>query len=595
MKEKLLINEINRIGQIMGQNHSAIIIIESLSSKTPKVSEIAEKIKFFKAESELVKTVERFIGKSSKSFEERLENWIYKNMTSQDGIRAIKAMIKDASEASENYAQTFLDDYIEVFDRLYTYYGDDLEKTINTIKHNYGNNVGNLFRKYRLNIGGLVDNAERISKNNTLKSLMSSLMKSLNKQDIETIVRVYRRIFKKPEKLQAEFNKLANDAKIKLNSNPPIRIDYELKKMGDVLASAKKWWDTSAETLYTQWVNDPSFPASIRKKMDLMSDENKFQYVFKELKKEKDILDPMASEWEAYKKLWPFKLPDFLGGDKKGWGIFKRATPEDKVLQRWGNLIVYKDPRLISEWRNALLATGATSDFIRNMFTRMVADAFILPAMYAIAGLGIRPIIAGGEFAWNSMPWTDGDSNWIDYNELKKTNAGEIMKEDFKKCLKDTMPEGVWEWMMSFIDPSYLDELYENVIKPLVSLKGTHSEDKLKKEGEDLVKKEMEKNKQKLKTFPCYDEKLSFDENLKAIKDCAEAAAKKKTEEVVDDTTEAGLILLFKTKMGLYGFTVKRDFDGMSGITNETDSNTGFDTWYWDKGSKKFIPYAKSN
>ena len=29
----------------MGQNHSAIIIIESLSSKTPKVSEIAEKIK----------------------------------------------------------------------------------------------------------------------------------------------------------------------------------------------------------------------------------------------------------------------------------------------------------------------------------------------------------------------------------------------------------------------------------------------------------------------------------------------------------------------------------------------------------------------
>ena len=47
--------------------------------------------------------------------------------------------------------------------------------------------------------------------------------------------------------------------------------------------------------------------------------------------------------------------------------------------------------------------------------------------------------------------------------------------------------------------------------------------------------------------------------------------------------------------MGLYGFTVKRDFDGMSGITNETDSNTGFDTWYWDKGSKKFIPYAKSN
>ena len=69
MKEKLLINEINRISQIMGQNHNTILIIESLTSKTPNVREIAEKIKFYKAESELVKAVERFIGKSSKSFE----------------------------------------------------------------------------------------------------------------------------------------------------------------------------------------------------------------------------------------------------------------------------------------------------------------------------------------------------------------------------------------------------------------------------------------------------------------------------------------------------------------------------------------------
>jgi hypothetical protein len=347
--------------------------------------------------------------------------------------------------------------------------------------------------------------------------------------------------------------------------------------------------------MYNQWVNDPNFPAVIRKKMESMSDENKFQYVFKELKKEKDILDPMVSEWEAYKKLWPFKLPDFIGGDKKGWGIFKRATPEDKVLQRWGNLILYKDPRLISEWKNAMLATGAPSDLVRNILTRMVSDAFIFPAMYAVVGLGVRPIIAGGEFVWNSLPWTKGDLNWIDYNELKKTNPVEIAKEDFKKCLKDSMPEGVWDWFMSFVDPSFLDELYRNIYVPLVRVKGTHNEDELKKEGQDLVKKEMEKNKQKLKTFPCYDEKLSFDENLKAIKDCAEAAAKKKTEEVIDDTTEAGLKELFNLKMKEYGFTVKREYDGVSAQTNETDSSTGFDTWYWDKDGKKFIPYSKGN
>jgi hypothetical protein len=51
----------------------------------------------------------------------------------------------------------------------------------------------------------------------------------------------------------------------------------------------------------------------------------------------------------------------------------------------------------------------------------------------------------------------------------------------------------------------------------------------------------------------------------------------------------------FKNYTKKYGFTIKRDFDGMTGVTNEIDNNTRFDTWYWDKDSKKFIPYAKTN
>lgn len=50
----------------------------------------------------------------------------------------------------------------------------------------------------------------------------------------------------------------------------------------------------------------------------------------------------------------------------------------------------------------------------------------------------------------------------------------------------------------------------------------------------------------------------------------------------------------FKNYTKKYGFTIKRDFDGISGATNEIDTNTGFDTWYWDKDSKKFIPYSKT-
>jgi hypothetical protein len=71
--------------------------------------------------------------------------------------------------------------------------------------------------------------------------------------------------------------------------------------------------------------------------------------------------------------------------------------------------------------------------------------------------------------------------------------------------------------------------------------------------------------------------------------------AKKKSEEVIDDTTDAGLKGLFNLKMKEYGFTVKKEYDGVSAQTNEIDSSTGFDTWYWDKDGKKFIPYSKGN
>jgi len=130
------------------------------------------------------------------------------------------------------------------------------------------------------------------------------------------------------------------------------------------------------------------------------------------------------------------------------------------------------------------------------------------------------------------------------------------------------------------------------------------------KEGEGILNKGKKEfiealsllSDEELSKWKCYDKTKSKEENINIIFNCMQEdikktteESKKKAEEVIDDTTEAGLKGLFNLKMKEYGFTVKKEYDGVSAQTNEIDSSTGFDTWYWDKDGKKFIPYTKGN
>jgi hypothetical protein len=130
------------------------------------------------------------------------------------------------------------------------------------------------------------------------------------------------------------------------------------------------------------------------------------------------------------------------------------------------------------------------------------------------------------------------------------------------------------------------------------------------KEGEGILNKGKKEfiealsllSDEELSKLKCYDKTKSKEENINIIFNCMQEdikktteESKKKTEEVIDDATEAGLKGLFNLKMKEYGFTVKKEYDGVSAQTNEIDSSTGFDTWYWDEVGKKFIPYTKGN
>ncbi len=385
---------------------------------------------------------------------------------------------------------------------------------------------------------GLENSVETITREKTTSGVFSSLLKSMNKQDLETIVRVYRRIFKTPQALQDEFRRLAESAEAKIKMTPPQHIDYEMKKMADVLIATKKWWKNSPKDLYNQWITNTErpIPRQIVARLESIGDENKFKELFKELTKHKEVYDPVLAEWKAFKKLWPLRLPKLLGGKTPGWFIFKKFTPEDQLGKRLTNLLILKDPRTVEEMKQALLVNGVKQDALRNIISRVALEAVFLPVYLATVGQIFRPVVSLAETGWNALPWTDGDANWIEYNEIKSSNPVEIMKNDWIQCFKSMFPESTWEWIKTVIDPTYIDEFWNNVWTPIVTEKSEINVDELKKKAQQFTDKKSQEFKDWYNTL---DEKSKkFVDTLKSEGDEAVEKAKKETQELINTGKE---------------------------------------------------------
>jgi hypothetical protein len=326
---------------------------------------------------------------------------------------------------------------------------------------NIGNGPG-------INSDDVIENVEQLSKKpGTINQIIQSLVKSFNLQDLQTVLRAWRRAFKKMDTLQAEFNVYAE--RMEQNIKSGLRYDAEFKKMQDILIAVKKTWGELPKVTYDQWVSQ--LPPSVQKAIKKGETGKEWTTFYQELLKKEEWVTPLFNETAAFKKLWPFRMP---GSETKGWLIFKKPTAD--LGKRLRNLVIFKDPRTFEEMKNSLIINGVQQDIARTIVSKVVTETVLGPLFLATMGQFVRPISAAGEGLYNSL--TDSDENWIDYNERdasgeRSSNVFEIIKNDWIQVVKSLMPADVWEGILRIIDPTYIDEFINNVISPLITSEKT--------------------------------------------------------------------------------------------------------------------------
>ena len=611
MKNKNIISEIARINQMMNNNDIHIIlenlIFENVGTN-PVLERLAEKLKLYKSEREIIKVIERYVGTTSETIEKRLENFIAIQMRrKQPGYKVIKNMIKEAADVSSKYADDFVKEYEESFTRLsnQTVYKGNTPLFLQKLEDNYGMSVREAWERLKKIPDIDVKIKDTTIRNYAMRAFtffrkywLYSLINSTNKLDTVII----------PDTIKQMNAKYAQGKTFYFEANDLFT---------QIIALGKKW-DVDFGVNYNKYVtNNISIDINVRKKLkEIYENDPMFSQTLKSkyLKSQDAYWGPvkfhLARELEKWPLLKVFGLP-LRGVEPKNWkkDVF---TPDVKA---WMNKIIWKDARGIADVVESMAVMGRDRVISQKLIGYVISNFIIVPTMVAYVKM-VKDNI--GE---NIGMFSDSMKNWESLRKLAVLAYGEdstqVKELDEKKPQLPSEKEFIDYWKDSlpiafgsanpYGEPNaplwlkltknaffwtYVDDILAGIYQAMKFTATFKLGDDDFQRIKDYIDK---KGLEDIKDLPCYDSSLSPRDNIIAIEKCATENAKNKTEEVIDDTTEAGLKGLFNLKMKEYGFTVKKEYDGVSAQTNEIDSSTGFDTWYWDKDSKKFIPYTKGN
>jgi len=241
MSTKILISEINRIGQIM-YNNNQIIIIENLllevNGGTGLITKVAEKLKLFKTDVNLTSLLSR-LERSGRNFEEKVTKFIERNINTPQGQDAIMQMFKDASELNTKFAEKFVDDYYKEFKTLLKNY--KFPDAVRLIEYNYGVNVSRIFEeRYMKSIEYLI---------NTLTTKVKYSFKTFISSAKDKILPNYSKIKDRVESNYKQLLTETDGAKI-------IELEKSIKKDMDTLASVKSKFFTEINKNITAKINN---------------------------------------------------------------------------------------------------------------------------------------------------------------------------------------------------------------------------------------------------------------------------------------------------------------------------------------------------
>ena len=606
MKELTLINEIFRINQMMSENNNNNIVIENLlveSGTGDMLIKIAEKIGLYKDEPEIVKVIEKYVGRnSSKSIEERLESFIYRNMTTQEGKTLIKGMIRDAANINSRYANEFVKDYQSVFDRLLTLYKDDLDKVLEIIEYNYGENCKKAYeRLQRVDLENIPDKLTTKTKqfyvNQTLRFFYKYWKKTLFLES-ETVTKI-----KIPNTIKQINGKINEGKQIYIDAEDLITSIMSLKKTAeddfnvlyDVYVINNRDLSVKAKTKLKQiYADDPNFKALI---------QNKYKT------QQSQFWGPVWSK--VAKELRTIPLFGWAGRliDRLPLNTWKSIFPDPDLV---GKYIVWKDSRTFEEVISAIVSLGRDRVLVQKFASLIYMNFIIIPVLNAyFKGLKDKTLYMKSQIMGDlknyeslkslcELTYGKGNTKCSSIEQLKPKPP-----KDFVEYFKESLPivvsgqkpygidAGLWLTITKDIFFwTYLDEIAVSVGQIAEGIWNFTIDDN---DIKNYINKLNQRDKEALEKLPCYDTTKTPDENLLLVKNCLERDSKLKKDEIINkiENTPLG----FQTFCLGKGLTIKKDgvYDYVSGQTEEfvpLPNNGGqSNNWYFDSVKNTFLPY----
>lgn len=308
-----------------------------------------------------------------------------------------------------------------------------------------------------------------------------------------TYLRMIKRSFTPLTKLRQEFVEVSKDATKKLTSFPPEPIDFELKKMADIMASMNKKGGEKID-----------YKGLFENKGGLFEAiPSELQKVIKENKSWKEAYDLMvkyttdlSETGEKVDRGFTYNLTTLDAramkeliwlGTQKGFKNNIKAS-----AQRSLNIIVSCNPLSWKESLEALMHRGTNKNVAFLILGRGVIHSIIMPAFAAFIVTDLEAIASYAEKAnsklreglnkYGALPSWWKEFNFVDYNEGDKS----AYWDDYWERFKSYIPQS---WWVPFLERTYLDDVGMDIYN-LIKNRGLDDIVKVTEEKscEDLMK-----------------------------------------------------------------------------------------------------------
>jgi len=470
MKNKNLILEIERIGNLMGINIISEAVGTELLELTLRVlnnynknmfiSDAAKNaFKSFKDKVNLAKNTGRKLefsrivddiyemSKEQKDFTWKFTDWIFGgqprlSQTKNDWLSKNLEILKKESDL-------------------------DLRDIINVTVDNWyqGQLVGDSYKnliKDRLFLD--VKRDIKFPKSKVLSVDVQSLLSKIPGRELSILSNMYLRKAQKLSSMQRDLADLSLKAADKAQRGKSIQ--SELIDMQSILASMKNFSDDEVSKIYENWKtqlsNDPlsRVDEGVLKELDTYVETGKGAEIWKALSTDKTT---EFGKWyeTKFSKLWPFKLPS----NPNGWWIFSNKLITKEWWERFFLFILSKNSRTIKELAGFLAERGLAKGTAILVMQRFITTHIFMPAVITVMEALGQAVEYVANVDWiQNLLWNYEDIDIVEWQgTLGNQLIGNIYLAALAAGLKDPS-------ISTFIDEQELStEFYRNFLVPMTT------------------------------------------------------------------------------------------------------------------------------